>query len=68
MKLPTGSANNAMNAWDNDYSSFPYSLDPTLSRGGCAGDGIIAGIFAFDDWTGQPTYGYGFRPTVINDQ
>ena len=39
---------NTSGGWYSDYAYFPYSTSSWFGRGGCAGDGAVAGIFRFN--------------------
>lgn len=55
-------------SWDSSYSHFPSSGYPVFDRGGRAGHGSSAGVFAFDNYTGGADTNCSFRPVVLSSQ
>ena len=55
-------------SWDSSYSYFPNSSYPVFLRGGPAGDGSNAGVFAFHYNRGVANTLYSFRPVVLSSQ
>ena len=55
-------------SWDSSNSYFPISSNPVFLRGGHAGSGSGAGVFAFNDSTGWAFTGFSFRPVVLSSQ
>lgn len=55
-------------SWDSSYSYFPSSSYPVFERGGHAGDGSYAGVFAFHNYTGDAITSSSFRPVVLSSQ
>lgn len=55
-------------SWDSSYSYFPDSSYPVFIRGGHASFGSNAGVFAFDNYTGDAGTDSSFRPVVLSSQ
>ena len=55
-------------SWDSSYSTCPDSSSPVFTRGGPASDGSNAGVFAFNDDTGDAHTFSSFRPVVLSSQ
>ena len=53
------------NAWENNYSNYPYTHGTFFVRGGDCSNIGKAGIFAFTDATGNPQQVNGFRAILI---
>ena len=53
------------NGWYSDYSWFPNSRAPWFHRGGLAGDGSRAGVFAFARVWGNAYSGAGSRVSLV---
>ena len=64
----SSSGNSSTGSWDSSYSYFPYSSYPVFRRGGHAGNGSDAGVFAFSFNTGGAYTNYSFRPVVLSSQ
>ena len=56
-----GDATNETAGWNSDYSSFVSSSYPVFIRGGSYKAGDYAGVFAFNNWNGNPNNNNGFR-------
>ena len=59
--LETSTDGSDSTSWNDDYSGFTYSNSPFFNRGGRYGVGSSAGIFAFSNTSGFPSYHVGFR-------
>ena len=55
-------------SWGSSDSVFPNSSYPVFGRGGRAGDGSYAGVFAFNVHTGEAGTSGSFRPVVLSSQ
>ena len=55
-------------SWDSCHSLFLFSSFPVFKRGGRAGDGSYAGVFAFYYEWGGATANASFRPVVLSSQ
>lgn len=55
-------------SWDSSNSNFPNSSGPVFARGGRAGNGSYAGVFAFGIDTGEANAYSSFRPVVLSSQ
>jgi len=53
------------NAWENNYSNYPYTHGTFFVRGGDCSNIGKAGIFAFTNATGNPQQVNGFRAILI---
>ena len=53
------------NAWENNYSNYPYTHGTFFVRGGDCSNIDKAGIFAFTNATGNPQQVNGFRAILI---
>ena len=53
------------NAWENNYSNYPYAHGTFFVRGGDCSNIGKAGIFAFTNATGNPQQVNGFRAILI---
>ena len=56
-----GDAFRSHNNWYSDISNFVYTSSPWFVRGGMYSDGVIGGIFAFQNDTGRADNSYGMR-------
>ena len=56
-----GDATAETNWWYNDFASFVYSYAPWFLRGGNFSYGDIAGVFCFNDISGEADVNIGFR-------
>ena len=52
-------------SWFNDYCNFACSTYPFFVRGGRAGDGEAAGVFASSNATGGPSENDSFRAALV---
>ena len=64
----SSSGNSGTGSWDSSYSYFPNSSGPVFGRGGRAGSGSNAGVFAFVNHTGGADTYSSFRPVVLSSQ
>ena len=64
----SSSGNSSTGSWDSSNSYFPDSSHPVFVRGGHAYYGSRAGVFAFNNNTGDAYTTYSFRPVVLSSQ
>ena len=64
----SSSGTSSTGSWDSSYSYFPDSSYPVFVRGGHAGNGSYAGVFAFLSDTGAADTNVSFRPVVLSSQ
>jgi len=54
--LETSTAGNGQACWNGDSSHYPNTTYPFITRGGAYNSETAAGIFAYDDNSGEPSY------------
>ena len=64
----SSSGSSSTGSWDSSYSDFPDSSYPVFFRGGRAGNGSNAGVFAFGNASGGAFTYNSFRPVVLSSQ
>ena len=64
----SSSGDSGTGSWDSSRSYFPFSSNPVFTRGGLAGNGSYAGVFAFNVYAGDAYTSYSFRPVVLSSQ
>ena len=60
----TSNGSEGSDSWYSDYSRFPYSKNPFFVRGGTYYQTAHAGVFDFDNGSGNGSSSYGFRVVV----
>ena len=61
----TSTSGSGTTSWYSDYSIFPYASFPFFVRGGSYNIGSNAGVFSFDNLTGNSGGYYSFRPVLV---
>ena len=61
----TSTSGNGTTSWYSDYSYFPYTSIPFLSRGGYYDNGSNAGVFCFSNFAGVGSSNRSFRPVLV---
>ncbi len=61
----SANGNSSSSSWYGDYSNFPDTSSPFFVRGGGYDNGTGAGVFYFDDSSGNSNSDYSFRPVLV---
>ena len=61
----TSTSGSGTTSWYGDYSNFPDTSAPFFVRGGYYSNGSRAGVFYFNDSSGNSRSSYSFRPVLV---
>lgn len=64
-EVSSTSISNWDDAWNAEFSKFPSTVEPFLIRGGVYGSGTLAGTYAFESHSGEPSTNCSFRPVLV---
>lgn len=55
-------------SWFSQTSIYPYSIGTFFVRGGKYSTGVFSGVFSFNNHSGHPGQGFGFRAVLIGNE